>query len=340
MPVENATGAATAARPRIGFVGLGIMGASMAANLQKAGYDVTVHDARPEAAASHRANGAHWARSPAELATTSDVIFLSLPGPPEVEAVVFGHDGLADAVRPGTALFDLSTNSVSMIRRVHAALAQRGTDVFDAPVSGGPPGARSGKLALWVGGDEAGFNRHRPVLSAIGDRVRYLGPVGSGLVAKLVTNCASAAISCVMAEVFTMGVKAGMDPLTLWQAAREGALGRARTFDGLADHFLTGSYDPPDFMGRLLYKDVALATALGRELGVPMRVSNLVTEEITEALNRGWGERDRWAFMLLQQERSGVHVAVDNARIQSVLEQDPRAPCDPRWKPAPAPAGT
>ncbi len=338
MPLEKAA-VGTAASPfRVGFIGLGIMGASMAANLQKAGFDVTVHDVRAGAAEAHRANGARWADTPAELAALSDVIFLSLPGPPEVESVVFGPEGVASTIRPGTALFDLSTNSVSMIRRVHATLATRGAEVLDAPVSGGPPGARSGKLALWVGGDEAVFTRWRPVLTAIGDRVRYLGPVGSGLVAKLVTNCASAAISCVMAEVFTMGVKAGMDPLTLWQAAREGALGRARTFDGLADHFLTGSYDPPDFMGRLLYKDVALATALGRELGVPMRVSNLVTEEITEALNRGWGERDRWAFMLLQQERSGVHVAVDSARIQSVLEQDPRAPCDPRWKPSPAAA--
>jgi 3-hydroxyisobutyrate dehydrogenase len=125
-----------------------------------------------------------------------------------------------------------------------------------------------------------------------------------------------------LSEVFTMGVKAGVEPLTLWEAVRQGALGRARTFDGLAAHFLPGIYDPPDFALRLAHKDVTLATALGREMDVPMPMANLALAELTQALNRGWSERDSRVAMLLQQERAGVQIAVDQSRIREVLDRE------------------
>jgi 3-hydroxyisobutyrate dehydrogenase len=125
-----------------------------------------------------------------------------------------------------------------------------------------------------------------------------------------------------LSEVFTMGVKAGVEPLTLWEAVRQGALGRARTFDGLAAHFLPGIYDPPDFALRLAHKDVTLATALGREMNVPMPMANLALDELTQALNRGWSERDSRVAMLLQQERAGVQIAVDQSRIREVLDRE------------------
>ncbi|MDE3077223.1 MAG: NAD-binding protein, partial [Chloroflexota bacterium] len=118
-----------------------------------------------------------------------------------------------------------------------------------------------------------------------------------------------------------MGVKAGVEPLALWEAVRQGALGRARTFDSLPRNFLPAKFDPPNFALRLAHKDVTLATALGRELNVPMRLSNLALAELTEALNRGWGQRDSRAAMLLQEERAGVHVEVDAERIRHALEQ-------------------
>jgi 3-hydroxyisobutyrate dehydrogenase len=195
--------------------------------------------------------------------------------------------------------------------------------VLDAPVSGGPRGARTRKLALWVGGDEEVFRRHKPVLDAIGDQVIHVGPVGAGSVAKLVHNCAGYAIQTALAEVFTMGVKAGVEPLALWQAVRQGALGRRRTFDGLIDQFLPGKYDPPAFALRLAHKDVSLATALGRENAVPMRMANLALEEMTEALNRGWAARDSRVAMLLQQERAGVEIKVPENRLWEALERDP-----------------
>ena len=119
-----------------------------------------------------------------------------------------------------------------------------------------------------------------------------------------------------------MGVKAGVEPLTLWEVVRQGALGRARTFDGLAAHFLPGIYDPPDFALRLAHKDVTLATALAREMDVPMPMANLALDELTQALNRGWSERDSRVAMLLQQERAGVQIAVDQSRIREVLDRE------------------
>jgi 3-hydroxyisobutyrate dehydrogenase-like beta-hydroxyacid dehydrogenase len=307
---------------KVGFIGLGTMGASMASNLQAAGHDLCVSDIRREAAAPHLAKGAVWKDNPRQVAEAVEVVFTSLPGPVEVEAVAVGADGLIHGLRPGAPYFDLSTNSPSLIRRLHATFHAKGLSLLDAPVSGGPRGAKTRKLALWVGGEREIYDRFKPVLDAIGDQAAYVGPIGAGSVAKLVHNCAGYAMQTALAEVFTMGVKAGVDALTLWKVVRQGAGGRRRTFDGLVDQFLPGTYDPPAFALRLAHKDVSLATALAREVGVPMRIANLTLEELTEALNRGWGQRDSRVAMLLQEERAGVHIAVPPASIREVLERD------------------
>jgi 3-hydroxyisobutyrate dehydrogenase-like beta-hydroxyacid dehydrogenase len=307
---------------RIGFIGLGIMGASMAANLQKAGHQLLVSDIKREAAAPHLANGAEWAATPRDVAAGSEIVFTSLPGPPEMEAVALGENGLLSGMKPGGVYFDLSTNAPSMVRKVEAAFAERGAAMLDAPVSGGPHGAKSGKLAIWVGGDQAVFDRCKPVLDAIGDAARYVGPIGAGSVAKLVHNCAGYIVTVGMAEVFTMGVKAGVDPLAIWEAVRMGAIGRRGGFDGLVDQFLPGTYDPPAFALKLAHKDVSLATALAKEVGVPMRLANMTLEEMTEALGRGWAGRDSRVVMKLQEERAGVTIAVEPERIRAVLARN------------------
>jgi 3-hydroxyisobutyrate dehydrogenase len=310
---------------RVGFIGLGIMGASMASNVQKGGHALVVHDLRAEAATPHLAAGAVWARTPREVAETSDVVLTSLPGPPEVEMVALGDSGLLAGLSTGKAYVDLSTNSPTVVRRIHATFAQRGIPMLDAPVSGGPRGARTRKLAIWVGGDAAVFQRVKPVLDAMGDQVRRVGDIGAGSVAKLVHNMTTYCVQTALAEVFTLGVKAGVEPIELWEAVRHGATGRQRTFDRLADGFLRGKYDPPNFALRLAHKDVSLAVALGREHKVPMRVANMVLEEMTEALNRGWADRDSRSPMLLQEERAGVQVRADESAIAKVLEHDPPA---------------
>src|SRR6202790_4749120 len=187
---------------KIGFIGLGTMGASMAANLQKAGHELVVHDVRRVAAEPHLAAGAVWADSPKGLAEQCEIIFSSLPGPPEVEEVALGPNGLLAGMRDGSAYFDLSTNSPTLVREINRRFAEKHLYMLDAPVSGGPKGAASGRLALWVGGDEQIFNRHKKVLDAIGDQARYIGPIGAGSVAKLGHYCARYAVQTGLPEVF------------------------------------------------------------------------------------------------------------------------------------------
>ncbi|MCA8928387.1 MAG: NAD(P)-dependent oxidoreductase [Alphaproteobacteria bacterium] len=311
---------------KVGFIGLGTMGGGMASNLQKAGHELVVHDLARQLADRHIAAGAVWVDSPKAVAEAADVVMTSLPGPPEMEAVTLDpNSGLIAGIREGSVYFDLSTNSPALVREVHARFAERGAQVFDAPVSGGPKGANSGRLAIWVGGDEASFEAHRQVLDAIGDQVRYIGPIGSGSIAKLVHNSAGYAIQCAIGEVFCAGVKAGVEPLALWEAIRQGARGRLRTFDSLKDHFLINSYDPPDFALKLALKDITLAGQMARDVGVPMRLVNMAQAEMTEAVARGWGHRDSRAFMLLQQERAGIKVEVAAEEIEKVLEAERQA---------------
>lgn len=295
------------------------MGGSMALNAQKGGHTLVVHDMRKEAATRHVDAGARWADTVAEVGRGSEVVLTSLPGPKEVEAVA---ETLIDAMPAGSAWFDLSTNSPTVVRRLHERFAKKGISVLDAPVSGGPSGAKSGKLALWVGGEREVFDRFRAALDAIGDQVLYIGPIGAGSVAKLVHNCAGYAMQLALVEVFTMGVKAGVEPLALWAAIRQGALGRKRSFDRIGDQFLQGKFDPPNFALALAHKDVTLATELGREVGVPMRLANLTYAEMTEALNRGWEKRDSRSYLLLQEERAGLDIKVPLVEIEAVLKRD------------------
>ena len=304
---------------RVGFIGLGMMGKGMAANLQKAGHQLVVHDLSRAAAEPSLAKGAVWANSPKQVAEQTEVIFTSLPVPADVEQVALGANGLIEGMRPDTAFFDMSTNSVAVVRKINAAFAEKNLYMLDSPVSGGPSGAASGKMAIWVGGDEQQFNRHKSVLDAMGDRAAYIGPIGAGSIAKLVHNCTSAVLQVALAEVFTMGVKAGVDPVDLWEAVRQGATGRVRTFDRLGDKFLPGKHDPADFALRLLHKDVGL----GREVGAPIRLANVAFEELTEAMNRGWGARNSSVGQLLQVERSGIEPpAIDPKRVQAILDAD------------------
>ena len=306
---------------QVGFIGLGTMGTRMAGNLQQAGFKLVVNDLRKDAAAPHIAAGATWADTPRAVAEQSDVILTSLPEPSDVETVALAADGLLAGVKRGAAWFDLSTNSPSLVKKLNAAFAEKGAHMLDAPVSGGPQGAASGKLAIWVGGDQAAFEQHKAVLDAIGDQARYIGAIGSATVAKLVHNMSGYAIVCALAETFAMGVKAGVEPLALWEAVRQGAQGRRYTFDGLINQWLPGKYDPADFALKLAHKDVGLATALGRELGLPMRMCELAYAEMTEAMNRGWAGRNSRVVMTLEQERAGIEVKVDPERLKAALAQ-------------------
>jgi 3-hydroxyisobutyrate dehydrogenase len=290
---------------KIGFIGLGAMGRHMAANLQCAGHELQVYDLR-------QVDGFSSKKSAAEAMQGCELLFTSLPGPTEVEAVGQQVEGVS-------AWFDTSTNSPTVIRRIHDSLKKKKIQFLDAPVSGGPKGAETGKLAIWVGGEQAVFDKYLSILKVIGDQPLYVGAIGAGTVAKLAHNAASFAVQAALAEVFTLGVKGGVEPLALFKALRQGASGRKRTFDRLAEHFLPGKYDPAAFSLRLAHKDVSLAMELARESGVPMKIGAIALAELEEGMRRGWSERDCRVTMTLQSERAGVDVRVPPDKLGAAL---------------------
>ena len=304
---------------KVGFIGLGRMGQGMARNLAKADVQLVVFDTNAEAVNGLIEAGAQAASSVAELAQQVEVVFTSLPGPVQVEEVVLGARGILANMAPGLVLFELSTSSLALNRRLHDEFQRRGGAMLDAPVSGGPAGAASGDLALWIGGDRAVYERHADLLRKFADKARHVGPIGAGTVAKLAHNMAGYMILETMAEIFSVGVKAGVDPLDLWEALRLGMVGKQSPLFMLVNQFLPGKYEEPAFALKLAHKDVVLATGLGKELGVPMRLANMTLEEMTEALARGWGEQDSRAYLKLQLERAGVQISVDPDRIKKAV---------------------
>jgi 3-hydroxyisobutyrate dehydrogenase len=296
---------------KIGFIGLGAMGGPIAANLQRAGHSLAVYDLHRREGFSNHKNSA------GEAALGCEVLFTSLPGPIEVQSVA---SEIGSSLDKGAAWFDLSTNSPEVVRRLHKNFLEKGIHVLDAPVSGGPKGAQSGKLAIWVGGEREAYERFLPILKSIGDQPLYVGPIGAGSVAKLAHNCASFSVQAALAEIFTLGVKAGVEPVALLKALRQGATGRKRTFDRLPEHWLPGRFDPADFTVRLAHKDATLALQMARDFGVPMRIGEIALGELAACIERGWAERDSRVAMTLQEERAGVSVRVAPERLQGILD--------------------
>ncbi len=295
---------------RIGFIGLGNMGGPMALNLIKAGHSLIVHDLRRTAAEPHLAAGARWAQTPGAAAADSEVVFTSLPGPKEVEEVALGEGGIISGLVRGAVFADLSTNSPTTIRRIHAAFASRGIEVLDAPVSGGILGARNATLAVMVGGDRGTFDRIKPALDAIGDKVSYIGASCAGAVAKLVHNMIALCSTQLLAEAFTMGVKAGVSPEALLKVVQDGAYGQGMLLKGMPRMVFRGNFDRVTFALKLARKDLGLATEMGRELNVPMPIASLVEQDLLAAIANGLAEKDSTAAVTIQESRANVKIRV------------------------------
>jgi 3-hydroxyisobutyrate dehydrogenase len=281
----------------------------MARNLILAGHSLVVHDLDPAASAPHREMGATWADSPREVAEASELVFTSLPGPREVEAVALGEDGLIEGLAKDAVYIDVSTNSPTMVRRVAERMAAAGAHMIDAPVSGGPMGAEAGSLAVMVGGDKTVCERIRSVLEAIGGSVSYVGPVGSGSVAKLVHNAISMTTRIVIQEGMALAVKAGVEPSTMLEVLTEASFGKQLVLKShIPELVFKGDFDHPRFSLGLSHKDVGLALELAKELDVPMAMAEMADEEIVRGIERGWADRDNLVTFLLAEERAGVQV--------------------------------
>jgi 3-hydroxyisobutyrate dehydrogenase len=292
---------------RIGFIGLGNMGGPMALNLIKAGHTLVVHDLRRELAKPHLDAGATWADDVKTAARGAELILTSLPGPPEVEAVAMGQ--ILDAANPGSVYADLSTNSPTVMRKIHAAFKAKGVHVLDSPVSGGVIGAKRGSLQVMVGGDEAIYREVKGVLGAIGNNVGYMGAIGAGCIAKLVHNMISILSRSLIAEGFTLGVKAGVKPEALLEAIRGASFGQGLILSHMIpDVVFKGDFDAVRFALKLARKDVGLATALAREFDVPMPMAAAGEQILIQAMARGWGDRDSTSPWELQEQAAGVKV--------------------------------
>ena len=291
----------------VGFIGLGQMGGRMARNVVRAGHQVVAFDVRREAAeALAREAGGRAAADLADAIRGQEVVLTSLPGPPEVEQVVLGPGGVAECAAPGTLYVDLSTNAPSLVRRLHAALAEKGVAMLDAPVSGGVAGAEAGTLSIMGGGDRDAWERAQPVLSSMGTRLFHCGPIGNGCVVKLCNNIAGQSLAVITAEVLSLGVRAGVDLKTLAAVIGASTGSNRRLVDTFPRRIFRRELDNPGFSALLSAKDTHLAIELAHELGVPMAVGEAVERDMRGVMRRGWGGTDFDVVALLQEERAGV----------------------------------
>jgi 3-hydroxyisobutyrate dehydrogenase len=298
---------------KIGFVGVGNIGAPIAGQLVKAGHALVVHDIRREAASALLGAGAMWSPSPAELASECEVVATCLPGPAEMEQVCLGLGGIVGHLEPGALYIDHTTNAPDLVRRVHAMLADKGVAMLDAPVSGGMEGAGTRDLLVMAGGEPAAFERARPLLDAVARRIIHTGGIGTGSIAKIMHNSASFTLDLVMAECWTTGVKAGIDAATIVNVFQEAALGHMMSLKvRLPATWLRGNFEPR-FSLALARKDLGLALELARATNTPMRLAALCEAEMIEAVARGWADRDASIFLTLQEELAGVQVRLPPA---------------------------
>jgi 3-hydroxyisobutyrate dehydrogenase len=298
---------------KIGFIGIGNIGAPIAGQVLAAGHALVVHDLRRAAADALVAAGASWSPAPGALAAQCEVVATCLPGPTEMEQVCLGPDGIVAGLQPGALYIDHTTNAPVLVRRIHALLAERDIAMIDAPVSGGMEGARTRDLLVMAGGDPAAFARARPLLDAIARRVVHTGGIGTGSIAKIMHNCASFTLDLLLAECWTAGVKAGIGAATLVRVFTEAALGNMMSLKvRLPATYLRGDFDPR-FSLRLARKDLGLALDLARATDTPMRLASLCEQELVEAVARGWADRDASIALTLQEERANVHVRLPPA---------------------------
>lgn len=275
---------------RIGFVGLGTMGAAMAANVRRAGFEVTAWNRTPGRATALLDLGAIEADAPADVARSSDIVIVCVSDTPDVEAVLFGPDGVADGLASGGLVIDCSTISPGATAAFAARLADAGIAFVDAPVSGGSEGAKLGTLTVFVGGEEAAVERAHPVLAAMGKTITRFGPAGSGQAVKAVNQVVIAGIYLGVAEGMVLAMKAGLDPAMV-AAALGGGVAKSWILENRSGKMIANEY-PLGFRTSLHLKDLAIALELARSVGATLPVSSLAAQLESGLVARGFGDED------------------------------------------------
>ncbi|HPP00644.1 MAG: NAD(P)-dependent oxidoreductase [Candidatus Omnitrophica bacterium] len=286
---------------RVGFVGIGTMGLHMSRNLMKAGYELSIFNRTAEKMQPLVEEGAMPCASPAEVGQQSELVFTCVSDVPDVEEVTLGERGVARGIAPGGIIVDCSTSSPALARRMAEELKPRGIGVLDAPVSGGPEGARTGELSIMVGGEEEVFLRAKPVLEAIGKTILLIGPPGSGQLTKAINQIVGALHLEAVAEGIVLAKKAGIDPEKVIQALGGGAA-QSWLLKMRGPQMLRGDFTPARFALGLHAKDLRLAMEAARQYGAKLELAEKVNE-IFQALDQeGLGALDH-SIMYLHAKR-------------------------------------
>ena len=292
----------------VGFIGLGQMGKHMSKHILDAGYNLTVLDLNKDAAAPLLKAGAKWCDTPGAMTRSCRMVITSLPTPQDVGQVVYGPEGLKSGWKKGDIYVDMSTNSPATVRRIAEDAGEMGVEVLDAPVSGGTRGAEMGTLTIMVGGKQATLEKARKVLETMGKKIFPVGDIGCGNIAKLINNMIALTCSSVSAEGFVLGVKAGIDPQVLWDIITI-STGNNWALQQYASGVLKGDFSP-SYRLSLGWKDIGLATQMGKEYKVPLPVASAVEQKLVEAMAAGLGDKHVDAVILRLEE-------LVNARVRS-----------------------
>lgn len=289
---------------RVAFIGMGVMGAAMAANIMKAGFALTVTTRSRAKAEALLAAGAEWAPTAQDAADGAACVCLCVPDTPDVEAVLFGEEGVVHGAAPGTVVIDFSTIAAAASAEFAKRMAERGVILLDSPVSGGPQGAVDGTLTCMVGGADAGFSAARQIFDAVGKTVTLLGPAGAGQVCKSANQLIIVAAMQAAAEALAMGRKAGLDPVLMRQALLGGSA-RSFVLENHARRMLERNFKP-GFRAELMRKDMRLALGAVRENGVFAPATALAAQMMEAVVNSGRGGEDCAALGALVAELSGI----------------------------------
>lgn len=291
-------------KPKIGFIGLGIMGKPMAGHLIDAGYELVVHNRNRDAVDELVGKGAAEAHSGKEVAEQSDIVITMLPDSPDVESVALGEGGILEGAHEGLVFVDMSTIAPSVTTRVGEVLAEKGVQSLDAPVSGGDIGAQNATLSIMVGGDEDTFNTVKPLFDVMGQSAILCGPLGAGQTVKACNQILVAVTIAGVSEALTMGTKAGVDPIKIVQVL-SGGLARCGVLENRGERMVNGDFDP-GFRIRLHYKDLNIIQKTSNDFDVPLPVTSEVFELFKTAMVKGRGELDHSGLLTIIEDMSNI----------------------------------
>jgi len=291
---------------KVGYIGLGLMGKSIARNILKAGFPLVVHNRSHAAVEELVAAGAVAASTPAVVAAQVDIVFTNLPDTPDVEKVVLGEKGIIEGAHQGLILIDNSTIKPGAARMIAEKFAERNMFALDAPVSGGDIGARNGTLTIMVGGDASALERATPVLMAMGKTVTHVGDAGAGQVAKAANQIMVAAQMVAMGELLVFAKKAGVDPRKVVDAIKGGAA-QCWTLDVKPPRLFDGNRNP-GFKAHMQLKDLKIILETAKEYEIPVSGTIANTELFQQMIDLGMGELDNSAVVGVIEKLAGIKI--------------------------------